>query len=155
MGSAKRHEAHGPGARGDTLSVNISVTDESGRVFEGAVELALSDQPVVKGSRKRTQTSKSPSSVELDLPLRPFLKKYARGKSGPAKLTLLLAHLAKGKVSSVVAYTDILRAWNGATAHLGQFNAAHTTRAKDKGWVDSPKQGQYVLRSSWTQALTE
>jgi len=158
MGSVKGLEARGPEARGDSIRFHIAVTDESGRVFEGEAELALVDQRAVKRSAKRTRTPKpSPTAatVELDLPLRPFLKKYARGKSGPAKFTLLVAHLANGKVKSSIAFTDILRAWNGATAHLGKFNAAHTTRAKDKGWVDSPKQGQYVLRPSWTQALAE
>jgi hypothetical protein len=32
---------------------------------------------------------------------------------------------------------------------LGEWNRAHSTRAKDHEWVDSPKNGMYVLLPSW------
>ncbi len=144
-------------SRDSRLRVHVAVTDGSGRVYEGDAELVVvheqganrADQSARLASRPATPT------VDLTLPLRPFLKKYSRGRSGPSKFTLLLAHLAKGNVNVGIDYTELVRAWNRATAHLGQFNPAHTTRAKDKGWVDSPKQGQYVLRPSWKQALAD
>lgn len=145
----------GKGASRDAhLRVHVAVTDESGRVYEGHAELVLVHEQGANRAPRRASQPSTPS-VDLTLPLRPFLKKYSRGRSGPSKFTLLLAHLAKGGVNVGIDYTDLVRAWNRATAHLGQFNPAHTTRAKDKGWVDSPKQGQYVLRPSWKQAFAD
>jgi hypothetical protein len=31
----------------------------------------------------------------------------------------------------------------------GKLNRAHSTRAKENGWVDSPKRGIYVVLPHW------
>lgn len=102
-----------------------------------------------------TKAGKALTEIDFDLPLRPFLKAYSKGKSGSVKFTLLLAHFAKGKADVPVRKVDLEQAWNQVTAHLGRFNPAHTTRARDQGWVDSPKKGEYVLRPDWVGALAD
>jgi hypothetical protein len=68
---------------------------------------------------------------------------------------LLIAHMSGGKASTPIAAGAVQAAWNRVTAFLGDYNRAHGTRAKDKGWIDSPKHGQYVLRPTWTEATSE
>src|SRR5438876_919941 len=112
MGSARGQGARGSESRVGGIRVHVTVTDESGRVFHGDVDLlSVGQQPVKRPpARGRTPTlSAAAPTVELELPLRPFLKKYASGKSGPAKFSLVVAHLAKGKANSPILYTDILR----------------------------------------------
>jgi hypothetical protein len=106
-------------------------------------------------------TGKAPSSLaspsptrdpDLSFSLNPraFIKRYGRGLKGPQKFVLLLARLAGGKISHGVALADMEKHWDSMTALMhGDFNRAHANRAKDKGWVDSPKRGTYVLTSEW------
>lgn len=142
-----------------SMKVRVIVTDAAGETFEGEVELAIRARPQgqSKGKRRQPKTPRSSGAEGLDLtlPLRPFLKRYARGKSGAAKLTLLVAHMTGGKTATPIDSHDVQATWNRVTAFLGDYNRAHSTRAKDKGWIDSPKHGQYVLRPSWEQAATE
>jgi hypothetical protein len=84
------------------------------------------------------------------------MKRYVKGLSGAQKFTALLAKLSDGKVGATVEYREIEKAWNRMKALMGgKFNPAHTTRAKDNGWVDTPKTGHYGLRSGWVEALSE
>jgi hypothetical protein len=86
--------------------------------------------------------------------MRAFVNDHARQLSGPQKFALLLAYLSKGNPETEVAFTDIETNWNKMTGLLGgKFNRAHSTRAKDKGWVDSPKHGVYVILPSWEEIL--
>lgn len=94
-------------------------------------------------------------SANFTLPFRPFIKKHARGMSGREKFTLVLAHITKGNVKAETKLETITKAWNSMKGTLGDFNLAHTTRAKDKGWVDSPKTGVYVLLPGWTEILSD
>jgi hypothetical protein len=142
-----------------SMKVRVIVTDATGEIFEGEVRLAPRSTPK-KQSKKKGPEAKAPrnlrrEALDLDLPLRPFLKKYAPGKSGAAKLTLLIAHMVGGKKATPVEAGTVQAAWNRVTAFLGDYNRAHWTRAKDKGWIDSPKHGQYVLRPTWEEAATD
>ena len=138
------------------MKVRITVTNDSGETFQGEMDLGPA------APRKRRTHTKAPApvptsghaSVNLNLPLRPFLKKYARGKSGAAKLTLLIAHMAGGKTDVAVDSGELQATWNRATAFLGEYNRAHSTRAKDNGWIDSSKHGQYVLQPCWNEAAS-
>jgi hypothetical protein len=69
--------------------------------------------------------------------------------SGAQKFTLLLAHLTKGDTKKEVALATIQKQWSKLKGSLGDWNPAHSTRAKDREWVDSPKSGTYVLLSGW------
>jgi hypothetical protein len=87
--------------------------------------------------------------------MRAFVKTHARALSGPKKFALLLAYLSKNDPEKSVPLTDIESNWNKMTGLLGKYNPAHSTRAKDNGWVDSPKQGVYVIVPGWEVILND
>jgi hypothetical protein len=98
--------------------------------------------------------SVSTSSLSFSLNQRAFMKKHARLLSGSKKFTLLLAHSVKGKVGEVVSVEKLVSEWNRMKGVLGgAFNPAHATRAKENGWIDSPKKGAYALSTSWKEVL--
>jgi hypothetical protein len=112
---------------------------------------AAQETPVRTGTGKQ---GKAREALDFTLPVRPFVKKHARGLGGPAKFTLVLAHMAKGKSGVSVPLSSIRKAWDKMTGLLDDLNLAYPTRAKDKGWVDSPKTGTYVLLSGWTEIFS-
>jgi len=94
--------------------------------------------------------------LDFSLPERAFIKRHAKGLKGPQKLTVLVARLANGKTGEAVSFKAIEKAWNRMTEPMGgKFNAAYTTRAKERGWLSSPKTAFYALRSGWEEALGE
>ena len=139
------------------MRVKIEITDDDGHAFEGEVDLlkktdADRSRKSVKQRSKRTSASTQTSgSVNFNLPIRAFINKNANGMAGAEKFTLLLAHMAKGKINSEVTVKDLKKSWGKMEGLLGEFNSAHPVRAKDNGWVDSPKVGTYVLLSDWKQ----
>lgn len=106
-------------------------------------------------ARPAGEARKFSCAADFSLPFRHFINKYARRMSGREKFTLVLAHITKGKEKTETKLETILRAWNSMTGSLGEFNLAHTTRAKDKAWVDSPKKGVYVLLPGWREILSD
>ena len=88
-------------------------------------------------------------------PIRAFVKKYGRQLSGPERFTILVAYLCKGRVGTPVLNTEIEKHWNKMKPLLGgkKLNRAHSTRAKEHGWIDSPSRGKYVLCAGWEGAL--
>jgi len=139
------------------MKAHIIVTDGRGETFEGIVTLSLtqrnSNTPRRHG-RKRITTDQSDEELSYSSNPRAFMNKYGKGMSGPQKFTLLLAFLAKGKLVQVIPVEQIAAAWNRMKSVMGgAFNPAYTTRAKDKGWIDSPKKGGYVLSDSWKDVL--
>ena len=94
------------------------------------------------------------TQVDLNIPIRPFIKKHAKGMSGPKKFTLLLAKLAKGDLKAEIALSEIERNWNKmrSTSLMGMnFNRFYPIQAKNNDWVDSARKGFYKLRPSWRQ----
>jgi hypothetical protein len=82
------------------------------------------------------------------------MSSHGKGMSGSQRFALLLARLAKGQVTQEISIEQIASAWNRMKSVMGgAYNAAYTTRAKEKGWVDSPKKGVYVLTDSWKEIL--
>jgi hypothetical protein len=73
--------------------------------------------------------------------------------AGPAKFTLVLAHMTQGKFGVEVSITSIIEAWKGMTGLLKGFDDAYPTRAKDQGWVDSRTKSIYTLFPGWTAIL--
>jgi hypothetical protein len=107
-----------------------------------------------RATRKPPPSSRAPEllSIDFDKPLRPFIKKYAKGMSGTEKFVLLLSRLAKGELKQEVAIEDIQEHWNKMKAKslLGlDFNTFYSTNAKDNDWVETKKRGFYNLRPSW------
>lgn len=141
------------------MRVHVVVTDRHGNTFEGEASLVA-----VTGARPPRQTvrakslEKTPTRTSLDfsLPVRAFVKRHAKNRGGPQKFTVLLARLSGGKVGTAVSRNEIEKAWNRMTEPMGgKFNPAYTTRAKDNGWVDTPKTGAYALLAGWAKALGE
>lgn len=140
----------------------IILTDDDGNTWEGELNLdrrGARHQRLTKGSAaprapRSTLAGGELSSLDFSLPLRPFIKRYAVGASGPMKFAILVAHMAKGDLKNEVAFSEIERQWNKMKQLMGgSFNGAHATRAKDHGWVDSPKHGVYKLLAGWRGAL--
>jgi len=136
------------------MRITIVLTDENGKKYEGSVTLSP-----VSESRESRQIQKRPASsrhsaLSFDHNARAFMKRYGRDLSGPQKFTLLLARLAKGDVTRQVALAELEKHWNSMKSLMdGPFNRAHSNRAKDNGWVDSPERGIYVLTPSWKEAV--
>ena len=143
----------------------IILTDDDGNSWEGELTLdRRGSRPPRRGhsgkDRSAAKAMKSrqlvPGKRDLDfsLPLRPFVKRYAAGASGPKKFAILLARMARGDLKTEIAVSEIEKQWNRMKQPMGgSFNGAHATRAKDYGWVDSPKYGVYKLLGGWRDAL--
>lgn len=136
------------------MRITIVLTDEKGKKYEGIMTLfPLAERRKSRPTRER-RAGLSPPTLSFDHNPRAFMKKYGRGASGPQKFTLLLARLTKGNTTRETALGELEKHWNSMKSLMdGPFNRAHPVRAKDNGWVDSPKRGVYVLTSSWKEAL--
>jgi hypothetical protein len=92
--------------------------------------------------------------IDFDIPLRPFVKKYIKGMSGPKKFTLLVSWFAKGDLKKEIALSEIRRNWNKMRAKTllnMKFNLFYTSQAKENDWVESKRKGFYNLRPSWKE----
>src|SRR5947207_3415474 len=114
--------------------------------FRGQADLVPVARARSSGRSRRNPPAKDggasgDQSLDFELPTRAFVKKYAaRRMSGAKRFVLLLASLTKGKAAVDVPFQDIKRSWDKMTEPMGgKFNPAHTTRAKDNGWIDTPK----------------
>jgi hypothetical protein len=96
------------------------------------------------------------SDLDFTLPIRPFIKKYAAGLSGPKKFTLLLARLVERDLQKEISLLEVEKAWNGMTSLMGgmKFNRFYSQQAKDNGWVDTKKKGMYTLRPTWKEIIS-
>jgi len=137
------------------MKVHIVLTDDSGATFEGFADLApqLSSRPTRSGTRRVGSRKSSSVRANFSTPMRAFVKTHARTLSGPKKFALLVAYLSQNNPEKTVPFTDIESNWNKMTGLLGKYNPAHSTRSKDNGWVDSPKQGVYVIVPGWEVIL--
>jgi len=115
-------------------------------------------KPIAARPARPTQPHQPTPTTDPDfsVPLSPFIKRHTKGASGPKKFAILVARLAKGDTKAEVPFTEIEKQWNRMTRLMGgPFNPSHSSRAKDNGWVDSPKKGVYKLRSEWRAALPD
>ena len=97
-------------------------------------------------------------SLDFSMGIRGFVKRHAKGMSGPKKFTLLLAYLAKGDLKKTIPFVEIKRHWNNLTAKslLGmEFNSFFPSSAKESDWVKTEKNGSYNLRPSWKAIFNE
>ena len=147
------------------MKASIVVTDDDGNTWEHQLTLvarrhtgdaAEVTRPTKAKRAEPKKPGRSQRTTELDfsLPVRPFIKRHAKGASGPRKFSILVARLANGDVKAEVAFKDIEKQWNKMTQLMGgRFNPAHASRAKDNGWVDTPKHGVYKRLGGWGGAL--
>ncbi len=118
--------------------LSVEVADVKKKTARIAVKAATS---VIDGNK-----------IDFSVPVRPFVKKYAKDMSGPKKFTLIVAHMSNGNLEKKVDLTEVEKAWNSMTAILGmKFNRFYTQTAKDNDWVISEKKGTYSLRPSWME----
>ena len=106
--------------------------------------------------RRKREHQKKPNltnDVDYSVNERAFIKRYASGKSGPKKFTILVAYLANRKVEENVELREIVKHWNKMKSLLGQFNRFYPNEAKTQGWVDSKKRGSYNLTNEWKNVL--
>lgn len=143
------------------MKVSIVVQDDSGGVFRGEIILkpdGAGKSGSLESLASMSVASPSPNALkdDFELPVRAFIKKHASGKSGPEKFALLLARMTKGDISVTVAGSDLQSEWNSMTALMGgRYNTAYPTRAKECGWIDSPKSGTFTLLPGWTEIREE
>ena len=140
------------------MKVQIELIDDNGITFEGFADLTprVSSSPSRRATHTPVSSKASSASANFSTPMRAFVKNHARQLSGPQKFALLVAYLSKGIPETPVASTDIVNNWNRMSGLLGgKFNRAHSTRAKDHGWVDSPKHGVYVIQPGWEVILND
>ena len=148
------------------MKLSVIVTDDAGNSWQHEFQMEarsvrLLSESQEKRSRGRSDSDKDDhrrskdAKLDLSLPIRPFMKRHASGMPGAKKFTLLLAHLAGGDVEAEIERSRIEKQWNKMTGLMGgPFNAAHTSRAKDNGWADSPRHGTYKLLPGWRSVLT-
>lgn len=149
------------------MKARIVFTDDDGNTWEHELPLVSRGKSGARAGTTRPRratavsSSKSPKSkatdvpsLDFSLPVRPFIKRYATRASGPRKFAILVARLANGDLKREVPFSEIERQWNKMTQLMGgRFNPAHASRAKDNGWVDSPKHGVYKLLGGWRASL--
>jgi hypothetical protein len=136
------------------MRVRITVTDDQGRTFSGDADLqAVGGNPTSPRKPGKKSPQRPVGAPVFSLNPRAFMKKYGRSGTGPQKFTLLLARLANGDGSKEVAFETIRDQWDKMKGIIGKFNPAYSTRAKDEDWIDTKKQGVYVLRPSWKEAI--
>lgn len=139
------------------MKIHIAITADNGDKYEGNVQLVRVSGKG-KAAKPVVSTPSVPSSsgkLSFSLNSRAFMNKHAKGKSGSKKFTLLLAHAVGGKVGQEVAGKRLVADWNRMKGILGgTFNGAHATRAKDEGWIDSPRYGYYALASAWPDSAS-
>jgi hypothetical protein len=134
----------------------ISVFLDDGTVVEGSVDLLAQSggrkARFLPAPRESAGNTKGSARFEFDLDVRPFMKRYSAGRSGPHKLILLVSHFAKGLIGASVSRADVIDKWKRMTAIMGgPYNGAYDTRARDTGWLHSPKAGVFELRPGWEE----
>jgi hypothetical protein len=137
------------------LKATLSIIDELGNRYYGTAELSLAADSAGTDGGSPRPTVDPVLNIDFALPIRAFVRRYASGDSGgAAKFTMLLAFIARGSDATDVPGERVRSEWGKLTAHLGAFNRAHATRAKDNAWVDSPAHGAYRLGPLWRGAFT-
>lgn len=124
------------------------------RALEGAKVKVQEARAPVKIFSKQNTTISNP---DFSIPIRAFVKKYARSMSGPQKFVLLLAYFSKGERNKNILLFDIEMKWNHMTSKSllsMKFNRFYPAQAKENDWVESKKQGEYNLRPAWQEIFS-
>ena len=136
------------------MKARIIVTDNRGVTFEGSAELVRVSKSAKKSVVTTHAVPRPTTTLSFSLNPRAFVRKYAKGMNGSQKFTLLLARLVQGKAAEEVSGEQIVSTWKRMKGVIGAYNPAHATRAKERGWIDSPKRGVYTLSSSWRDVMS-
>jgi hypothetical protein len=136
----------------------VQITMEDGSIFKGFISMVgngTQGNSIQSLKSDPIHVPQTNGQLDYSLPIRPFISKYATRMSGSKKLTLIVAHFAKGELDVHVDRTSVVDAWSKMTGLLnGKFNPAHETRAKDSGWVYVPESGQLALLLNWKEIFS-
>jgi hypothetical protein len=137
------------------MKVDFVVTMDDGKVLRGSTNLSTTAAATTSQDPKGTLAlGIGTPELNFSLPTRAFMKRYAADLSGPKKLTLLVARLVEGQTNTLVARTEIEGQWKKMKGLLGgRYNSAYDTRARDSGWISSPKAGVFQLLDGWAGAI--
>jgi len=140
------------------MKIKIILTDEKGNDYVG--ETALSRLPrKVKGKiieAKVVPSTKLIEKVDLNfsLSIYAFMKNIdAKRRSGPIKITALVAHLSRGDVNTIVKAVDIRRQWQRMKSTLGKWNTFYYTPAKQNNWIYPVSTGSYKITKEGLEIL--
>lgn len=141
------------------MKIQVTIKTEDGVVYTGEATLHPSDTDFSSRKAKgkpRIVTERPDAEVDFHLEARAFIKRYSQSMSGPKRLTLLVAWLAKGDPQIHVERAKASKQWNKMKALMGgPFNSAYETRARDNAWIGSPKSGLYALLPAWKEIFAK
>lgn len=133
----------------------VTKLKEIARIIDECIPLLSSDQAQVKTETQK-KSPKSHSSVDFSIPIRPFVKKYSTGMSGPKKFTLLVAYLTNADPKKTVPLEEVKNQWNKMSSKglLGmKFNLFYSSSSRENDWVHTPSTATYSVRPSWKDIL--
>lgn len=107
-------------------------------------------QKSVKGIDKSQKVAST--EIDFNIPIRPFIKRYAIGMNGQKKFTLLLARLTKGDLKKEATLSEVRGHWKrmeGKKFMGMEFNRFYSAEARENDWVESKKNKFYNLRPFW------
>lgn len=136
------------------------MNDTAASKIKEAIDL-LNEALVAAGVGQKTEKptfraatiEKSEFAPDFSLNARAFFKRHASGKTGPQKAVLAIAYVSKGETGVSVSKTDLDSAWGTAEGLLGKRQTMYFTRAKENGWMDSRKEGEFLLETGWREAF--
>lgn len=137
------------------MRTTIILTADDGKTYQAEVELLPQNDPSTTAQLNISgegEAGGSPSrQIDLKLALRPFMKRY-RGNLNGSRFVLLVAHLTQEDLTASVSLKEVSRQWNKMKPLMGgAFNAAYSARAREDGWVDTPKVGMYSVCARWKE----
>ena len=138
------------------ITVLVTVVDETGAAFEGSATLSASHKKTNKKEGAAPRARELSPTLSFEMNPRAFMKAFGRKRSGSEKFVLLVARLVEGRIGETISSKSVVVQWNRMKALMdGPWNPAYATRAKDYGWVDSPKYGFYALSDTWSQSYSK
>jgi hypothetical protein len=138
----------------------VEALRQIGALAEKCAQALVAGVPQGPTAKPRQPRNRKPASPHVDFkkPVRPFVKSYGGGLSGPKKFTLLLSWLAAGDLRKEVSLAEIKNQWNRMTGKtlLGmEFNGFFAAQAREEDWVELKKKGIYALRPDWRRIFGE
>lgn len=118
------------------------------------LKMCISEFDEDQGSEKKSEKAKNEiKSIDFNMSIRAFVKKYGKKLSGTQKFVLIIAFLTKEDVSKEIELKTIKKVWNKMKQLLGKYNDSYSGRARENGWVNTSKNGNYYLLPLWKNCL--
>lgn len=140
---------------GFILERNKNMKDEIIKIKERLERL---EKIVFAQEASIVQTTNNKTIFDFSLNKRAFIKKYSPGFNGQKFFTLIVAYLVGGKEAVLVDLAQIKKIWKNCSGVIGSpYASIFSTRAKENGWVDAPKEarGSYILSKHWLDIFNQ